>query len=596
MEVETHPSPLEVSLPRIVVLVANDRKEVELKMEHACISRNIRKRVEELFRIGGLLLRNEQNTPHPAPRIETGISAECLYSVTQFMQFCAGNDLASPMLPIRSPILSAAYDSTASTLRISEMINNLAKNRHSLYELLDAAVKLIIPGLKWVCVVKIACLLLSVDIEDIDRVLDPHIRDGSLREPKKGIERGSFVQSIQPRENEAIATLERERGAEVLAVGEERCSSMQEDEYTLLEIESENDDNVQKSDCEVGDEINRAGYDDRKCEQYRHSRVSNFLHSSSHVWSCALSCNGEVGLLAANDSNECSILKRDGTSTTPLIAGIPLRCRISHDGRRAVTAGNRNTCYFWNVENGERLWLMEGDPPRSCSLSADGRFVVSASELKNTVTVWDTLEQKQVHTFSHQDVYDCAISRNGTHVVTASLKDLVIWHISGRKRREFNGLSAPCDISCDNSVILCQNVKESGAVILDSKSGSILSKMCSGKRIVDCELSSDASMALISGMTGKCTLWSLKRKDSSFRHEAILVASYCGRTGALSPDGHCVLLAKVNGECELHDHLHFIEASTVLKILKRDLTGRLRTTHEDILRALFHNWQAKVEQ
>ena len=92
----------------------------------------------------------------------------------------------------------------------------------------------------------------------------------------------------------------------------------------------------------------------------------------------------------------------------------PVRsCCLSSDDRFIVSASSDNTLKIWDVKSGDLLKTLHGHQGSvvSCCLSSDDRFIVSASE-DRTLKIWDVESGALLKTLQgHQDgVMSCCLS------------------------------------------------------------------------------------------------------------------------------------------------------------------------------------------
>ena len=108
-------------------------------------------------------------------------------------------------------------------------------------------------------------------------------------------------------------------------------------------------------------------------------------------------------------------------------------CSVTPDGRRVVSASEDRTLKIWDLDTGCVVATLEGHAGRvlACSVTPDGRRVVSASE-DRTLKVWDLATGRVRSTLEgHADcVTACAVTPDGRRVVSASEdQTLKIWDL-----------------------------------------------------------------------------------------------------------------------------------------------------------------------
>ncbi|GHO98480.1 hypothetical protein KSF_085280 [Reticulibacter mediterranei] len=137
-------------------------------------------------------------------------------------------------------------------------------------------------------------------------------------------------------------------------------------------------------------------------------------------------------------------------------------CTISADGKFIVSASDDPTLIIWSRENGEIVRTLRGhtDKVNGCAISADGKFIVSASD-DCTLRVWNRENGEIVHTLQRHTakVNGCAISADGRWIVSASDdRTLRVWNRENgevvrtlqRHTAKVNG----CAISADGKFIV----------------------------------------------------------------------------------------------------------------------------------------------
>ena len=143
-------------------------------------------------------------------------------------------------------------------------------------------------------------------------------------------------------------------------------------------------------------------------------------------------------------------------------AGV-LDCALSADGTLAVSAGKDNTITLWEIETGiQRFSLAEEQSEVwGCAISGDGSCLAYCTGDGFVTLVAVQSEARQAHWPAHLSggVVDCALSRDGSVVVTASKdRTLKVWDMPGGSERftliGHQRTVTDCDISADGSVIV----------------------------------------------------------------------------------------------------------------------------------------------
>ena len=96
-------------------------------------------------------------------------------------------------------------------------------------------------------------------------------------------------------------------------------------------------------------------------------------------------------------------------------------CAISADGRWVVSASDDKTVKIWARETGEMVRTLQGHTARvsGCAISADGRWIVSASSDK-TLKVWEMQNGKCLCTLPLETpLYDVHFSSESPYFAVA---------------------------------------------------------------------------------------------------------------------------------------------------------------------------------
>ncbi len=106
---------------------------------------------------------------------------------------------------------------------------------------------------------------------------------------------------------------------------------------------------------------------------------------------------------------------------------------FSPDGQIFAAGGGDNTISLWNLDTGERLHKLEGNPEEvhSLAFSPNGQFLAS-SGLDNNINLWDLTTGERFHTLKgHLDyVNEVAISPDGQTLISGSCdRTIKVWGI-----------------------------------------------------------------------------------------------------------------------------------------------------------------------
>jgi len=162
-----------------------------------------------------------------------------------------------------------------------------------------------------------------------------------------------------------------------------------------------------------------------------------FSHDGEHLASA--SSDGELKLWDAKRLDKKSLAeKQEARRTIPArVAGPGLSVAFSPDGRRLVTAGERNTIKIWDVQTGtEAMKPLEGHGGEVYAIASgsddkDGWIIASGGE-DSTVKIWDGRTGKLLHTFRGHTglVSSVAFSPDGQWLVSGSRDHTVkVWDL-----------------------------------------------------------------------------------------------------------------------------------------------------------------------
>eukprot|EP00466_Bigelowiella_natans_P003230 jgi/Bigna1/131245/aug1.13_g5953 len=152
---------------KIIKLVAEDGAEFKISRRWACISSYIKKACED-DKVSTVTI--------------TKVDEESLERICEYMENRKGDDFIKVSKTLKVTMLDNVGKDFA---WCAKWIDLRARHRPKFYKLIAAANHMGISGLVSLGVTKIATLLKYCRTEDIDRVLDPHITDGQLRQLRK---------------------------------------------------------------------------------------------------------------------------------------------------------------------------------------------------------------------------------------------------------------------------------------------------------------------------------------------------------------------------------------------------------------------------
>ncbi|KAM6250800.1 LOW QUALITY PROTEIN: WD repeat-containing protein 88 [Spheniscus humboldti] len=110
-------------------------------------------------------------------------------------------------------------------------------------------------------------------------------------------------------------------------------------------------------------------------------------------------------------------------------------CNLTPDDRRVVTSYD-NTAKAWGMETGKMLWTVEHEGiVTSCSISCDGRYMVSGSDKENTIYVFDAIISLDVFCIGHHKstITRCCFDPDNQRVTSVSYdKTIKLWDMITR--------------------------------------------------------------------------------------------------------------------------------------------------------------------
>ncbi|MBF0338749.1 MAG: hypothetical protein HQL05_13085 [Nitrospirae bacterium] len=117
---------------------------------------------------------------------------------------------------------------------------------------------------------------------------------------------------------------------------------------------------------------------------------------------------------------------------------------ITPDGKYFVSGGADKTVKLWEIDSGREIRTFSGHSQSiiSVSLSGNGKYVLSASDLDKVMKLWEIDTGKEVRTFNESShIYAAALSPDGQYALSAcDDKTLNLWSIrTGRVVRTFKG-------------------------------------------------------------------------------------------------------------------------------------------------------------
>eukprot|EP00112_Aurelia_sp_Birch-Aquarium-sp1_P013051 Seg2754.6 transcript_id=Seg2754.6/GoldUCD/mRNA.D3Y31 product="WD repeat-containing protein 88" protein_id=Seg2754.6/GoldUCD/D3Y31 len=249
-------------------------------------------------------------------------------------------------------------------------------------------------------------------------------------------------------------------------------------------------------------------------------------------------------------------------------------CRVSFDGRRIASAGWDHKVIVWDTLSGKPLWnALHDGIVTTCDFSYDGKFLITGSDLENSVRIWDAYDGELIkelkhhkntvtccrfsslsyrfcttsmdrtthlidmqnyheeimpHTVlkvgGHGNVVSCAsFSGDDRHLCTGSWdKNLQMWDLNaGVYRREgpvtlkngHDGSISSCIFSQDGSTLLSASYDQT-VTIWDAKLAfKKLTLQGHTDWVTNCDVSKDSKLVLSSSKDHTIRVWNIERSE-----------------------------------------------------------------------------------
>jgi WD40 repeat protein/nucleoside phosphorylase len=223
-------------------------------------------------------------------------------------------------------------------------------------------------------------------------------------------------------------------------------------------------------------------------------------------------------------------------------------CTVTLDGRRVVSASEDGTLKVWDLETGEELATLEGHGAMviGCAVTPDGRRVVSAS-WDNTLKVWDLETGRELATLKgHGDsVNGCAVTPDGRRAVSASRDNtLKVWDLeTGYELATLKGHGASvnaCEVTLDGRRVVSASGDKT-LKVWDLETGQELATLKGqGAWVTDCAVTPDGRRVVSASWDNTLKVWDLETGQEL----ATLEGHGANATGcAVTPDGRRVVSA-----------------------------------------------------
>ncbi|MFN8002654.1 MAG: hypothetical protein U0X75_16740 [Acidobacteriota bacterium] len=101
---------------------------------------------------------------------------------------------------------------------------------------------------------------------------------------------------------------------------------------------------------------------------------------------------------------------------------------LSADGKYLATGSQDNTAAVWDVQTGNRVWLLKGHSSKinKVSFSPDGKRLATSSN-DATVKLWDLTTGQEMLTFKEGGGCSVSFSPTGRQLLSACGNNLTIW-------------------------------------------------------------------------------------------------------------------------------------------------------------------------
>lgn len=222
---------------------------------------------------------------------------------------------------------------------------------------------------------------------------------------------------------------------------------------------------------------------------------------------------------------------------------------FSPDGKQILTLSDDETARVWDAESGRELVVTEALPdygffPSALRFSPDGKLTATVAK-DNTAKIWEVSTGKVIRGLPHNRVLLASFSRNGKHVLTASIAAVRVWDaftgdeisvfqvgqdsITGRIAASFSPNGEQVVIASD-----------SGASVWNAATGEKLKVLDPGGAVFAASFSPDGTRVVTARFDQTATVWNAETGRQIARLEGDNVRiSYA----SFSPNGRQIVTA-----------------------------------------------------
>ena len=229
--------------------------------------------------------------------------------------------------------------------------------------------------------------------------------------------------------------------------------------------------------------------------------------------------------------------------------GSRINAVVPHPEGGAIAAGFFDKLYFLNADGSARREAAPVTGLVSATLSADGKFAVTASQWTGEATVWDWDTGEKLFTLNHPKGINAACFSADNHLLVTGCKNgiLYVWDlVSRRVRHELHGHDGSIlnVVTSRDGRFAASGGSDQHLIIWDIQSGSQVGlRVRTTGWIGGVAFSPDGQKAATGDSSGRATVWDLERQVAvgGHQHESFV------RHVEFSPDNRFLLSASDDG-------------------------------------------------